>query len=75
LRDCPGTIGSTYDRVEGQMTQIPVDVDPSIAEHVVSIRNRFGLPGLRMASAMIETEIRIFEDAYDDAGLGADLPG
>ena len=51
------------------MTSVPEEVDPAIGEHVVAIRNRFGVDGLREASRLIETEIAMFEDAYDE------LPG
>jgi hypothetical protein len=47
------------------MTVMPDDVDPFIAQHVVAIRDRFGIDGLRDAAALIETEIAIFADAYD----------
>jgi hypothetical protein len=50
------------------MTAVPSEVDPAISEHVVSIRNRFGLPGLRDAARLIATEIAIFEGVYDDLG-------
>jgi hypothetical protein len=51
------------------MTSLPEEVDPAIGEHVVAIRNRFGVDGLREAARLIEIEIAVFEDAYDD------LPG
>jgi hypothetical protein len=51
------------------MTEIPGEVDPALAEHVVAIRNRFGVDGLREAARLIEIEIAMFEDAYDE------LPG
>ena len=51
------------------MTSVPEEVDPAIGEHVVAIRNRFGVDGLREASRLIEIEIAMFEDAYDE------LPG
>jgi hypothetical protein len=51
------------------MTEVPADVDPVIGEHVVAIRNRFGVDGLREAARLIEIEIAMFEDAYDE------LPG
>ena len=47
------------------VTEIP-EVDPGLSEHVVAIRNRFGLDGLREAQRLIAIEIAIFEDAYDD---------
>ncbi|MGN6474988.1 MAG: hypothetical protein ACTHK4_15240 [Mycobacteriales bacterium] len=46
-------------------TEIP-DADPKLSEHIVAIRNRFGIDGLREAQRLIEVEIAIFEDAYDD---------
>jgi hypothetical protein len=39
------------------------DPDPAVSEHVVAIRNRFGIDGLREASRLIAVEIAIFEDA------------
>jgi hypothetical protein len=47
------------------MTEVP-EVDPGVSEHIVAIRNRFGVDGLREARQLIEIEIKIFEDAYDD---------
>jgi hypothetical protein len=47
------------------MTIVPDEVDPYIAEHVVAIRDRFGIDGLRDAARLIETEIAIFKDVYD----------
>jgi hypothetical protein len=50
------------------MSEIPADVDPIISEHVVAIRNRFGLDGLRQAANLIAVELAIFSDA--DEGIG-----
>jgi len=47
------------------MTILPNEVDPTIAEHVVAIRDRFGVEGLRAAASLIETEIAIFQNVYD----------
>ena len=47
------------------MTEVPDDVDPAISEHVVAIRNRFGVDGLRVAQRLIDVEIAIFEDSYE----------
>lgn len=44
----------------------PDDVDPEIGEHVVAIRDRFGIDGLRAAVTLINAEIAIFEDAYSE---------
>lgn len=52
------------------MTVMPDDVDPFIAAHVVAIRDRFGIDGLRDAAGLIETEIAIFADAYDSLPTG-----
>jgi len=46
--------------------EMPAEVDPLIGEHVVAIRNRFGVDGLREAQRLIQIEIAMFEDAYDD---------
>jgi hypothetical protein len=48
------------------MTQIPVDVDPFIAERIAAIRDRFGTGGLRAAIEMATAEIAIFEDEAAD---------
>lgn len=54
------------------MTEMPdeervdEDVDPTVAEFVVAIRDRFGLRGLRGARWMIEKEIALAEDAISD---------
>jgi hypothetical protein len=52
------------------MTVMPAEVDPFIAEHVVAIRDRFGIDGLRDAARLIETEIAIFADVYDSLPTG-----
>ena len=44
----------------------PDDVDPLLSEHVIAIRDRFGVEGLREAARLIQVEIAIFSDAYDD---------
>jgi hypothetical protein len=52
------------------MTVMPDEVDPFIAQHVVAIRDRFGIDGLKDAARLIETEIAIFADAYDSLPTG-----
>jgi hypothetical protein len=47
------------------MTELPPDVDPDIAAHIVAIRDRFGINGLQLAKRLIDTEIAIFADAYE----------
>lgn len=54
------------------MTTRPEDVDPYILEHVVAIRDRFGVDGLETAARLIETEISIFKDVYDSLPTGDD---
>lgn len=44
------------------------DLDPRVAEHVMAIRDRFGLRGLRGARWMIDNEIALAEDAIADLG-------
>jgi hypothetical protein len=44
----------------------PDDIDPAVAELVVTIRDRFGLRGLRGARWLIDQEIRLAEDAVSD---------
>ena len=39
------------------------DLDPKVAELVMTIRDRFGLRGLRGARWMIDNEIALAEDA------------
>jgi len=41
----------------------PHEVDPLVAELVVTIRDRFGLHGLRDARRMIDEEIVVAEEA------------
>jgi hypothetical protein len=48
------------------MSETPEDVDPWVAEMVVSIRDRFGLRGLRGAQEMINTEITVAEAALQE---------
>lgn len=48
---------------------IPTDADPEISRHVVAIRDRFGIDGLRSAAKLIAIEIEIFSDSYEE------LPG
>lgn len=48
------------------MTVVPDDVDPSLGEHVIAIRNRFGMDGLREAARLIALELTIFDDANQD---------
>jgi hypothetical protein len=48
------------------MTGFPDDVDVAIGEHVTAIRDRFGLDGLLQAQQLIETEIAIFRDSYEE---------
>lgn len=49
------------------MTEMPdEDVDPRVAELVMTIRDRFGLRGLRGAQWMIEKEIALSEEAISD---------
>lgn len=49
---------------------IPDDTDPEIAQHVVAIRDRFGIDGLRAAARLIAAEVAIFEDSYDELPSG-----
>ena len=42
------------------------EVDPKVAELVVTIRDRFGLRGLRGARWMIDKEIALAEEALAD---------
>jgi hypothetical protein len=57
------------------MTVLPEDVDPLLSEHIVAIRNRFGLSGLREAARLIAMEIAIFDDVYEDLPSAPGAPG
>ena len=46
--------------------EMPDEVDPKVAELVVTIRDRFGLRGLRGARWMIDKEIALAEEAMAD---------
>lgn len=49
------------------MTEMPEDeVDPKVAELVVTIRDRFGLRGMRGARWMIDQEIALAEQAISE---------
>ena len=50
------------------MTAVPDEVDPGLAEHVIAIRNRFGVDGLRQARQLIDIELAITEGLYDELG-------
>ena len=50
----------------GTGTEMPDEVDPKVAELVVTIRDRFGLRGLRGARWMIDKEIALAEEAMAD---------
>jgi hypothetical protein len=52
------------------MTDRPEEVDPGVVEHVVAIRDRFGLRGLRGADVLIKQEIELAEEALQ--GLPTD---
>jgi hypothetical protein len=52
------------------MSQKPEEIDPGVVEHVVAIRDRFGVRGLRDANALILEEITLAEQALK--GLPAD---
>jgi hypothetical protein len=53
-----------------RMSQNPEEIDPGVVEHVVAIRDRFGVRGLRDANALILEEITLAEQALK--GLPAD---
>lgn len=48
------------------------DADPEVSAHVMAIRDRFGVRGLRAAARLIEVEIALAEDALRELGGGAD---
>jgi hypothetical protein len=50
----------------GSSGHMPDEVDPKVAELVVTIRDRFGLRGLRGARWMIDKEIALAEEALTD---------
>jgi len=48
------------------MSEAPEEIDPVVVEHVVAIRDRFGVRGLRDADALIREEIKLAEEALQD---------
>lgn len=50
----------------GTGSDMPDEVDPKVAELVVTIRDRFGLRGLKGARWMIDQEISLAEEALAD---------
>jgi hypothetical protein len=59
-----GTAAS--DTPPGAGPDMPDEVDPKVAELVMTIRDRFGLRGLRGARWMIDKEIALAEEAIAD---------
>jgi hypothetical protein len=55
---------------EQRMSEKSEEIDPGVVEHVVAIRDRFGVRGLRDAAAMILQEIKLAEQALQ--GLPSD---
>jgi hypothetical protein len=53
-----------------RMSEKPEDIDPGVVEHVVAIRDRFGVSGLRDAESLIREEIKLVEKALQ--GLPSD---
>jgi hypothetical protein len=54
---------------------LPDDVDPALSAHVVAIRDRFGIGGLREAARLIALELAIFEGVYDELPAPTDTVG
>jgi hypothetical protein len=52
------------------MSEGPEEIDRGVVEHVVAIRDRFGVRGLRDADALIREEIKLAEEALQ--GLPSD---
>jgi hypothetical protein len=52
------------------MSDRPEEIDPGVVEHIVAIRDRFGVRGLRDADALIREEIKLAEAALQ--GLPSD---
>ena len=48
------------------MSDRPEEIDPGVVEHVVAIRDRFGVRGLRDADTLIREEIKLAERALQD---------
>ena len=59
-----------YSDGKQRMSEKPEEIDPGVVEHVVAIRDRFGVRGLRDADALIREEIRLAEQAL--RGLSSD---
>ena len=57
-------------RAAAEALEIPDEVDPKVAELVMTIRDRFGLRGLRGARWMMDKEIALAEEAL--AALSAE---
>jgi hypothetical protein len=55
---------------EQRMSEKPEEIDPGVVEHVIAIRDRFGVRGLRDADALIIEEIKLAEHAL--RGLSED---
>jgi hypothetical protein len=53
-----------------RMSDRAEEIDPGVVEHVVAIRDRFGVRGLRDADALIREEIKLAEQALQ--GLPSD---
>jgi hypothetical protein len=53
----------TYGDGEQRMSEKPEEIDPGVVEHVVAIRDRFGVRGLRGAHLLILEEIKLAEEA------------
>jgi hypothetical protein len=60
----------TYGDGNLRMSEKPEEIDPGVVEHVVAIRDRFGVRGLRAAYALIVEEIKLAEQAL--RGLSSD---
>ena len=60
----------TYRDGKQRMSEKPEEIDPGVVEHVLAIRDRFGVRGLRHAEALIHQEIELAELAL--RGLAAD---
>lgn len=53
-----------------RMSERSEEIDPGVVEHIIAIRDRFGVRGLRDADALIREEIKLAEEALQ--GLPSD---
>jgi len=63
VRPATEQIYCAYSDGKQRMSEKPEEIDPGVVEHVIAIRDRFGVRGLRDADALIREEIKLAENA------------